>query len=92
MQQMQCVRNRLARDAELVRKLVLPDAMPRRQRAVGDRLEDPGVDLIDQVGERIQGDHAGVHFGIRNSVFDTPPLGDRQPPFGGKGAKSGAAR
>ena len=53
MQQVQRVRDRLARYAELFRKLVLPDAMSRRQRAVDDRLEDPGVDLIDQVGERI---------------------------------------
>ena len=58
-QQMQRVGHRLARNAELFRQLVLPDAMPRRQRAVGDRLEDPGIDLVDQVGERIQGDHAG---------------------------------
>ena len=58
-QQMQRMGHRLARDAELFRQLVLPDAMSRRQRTVGDRLEDPGIDLIDQVGERIQGDHAG---------------------------------
>ena len=52
-QQMQRVGNRLARHAELLGELVLPDAMSRRQRAVGDRLEDPRIDLIDQVGERI---------------------------------------
>jgi hypothetical protein len=52
-QQVQRVRDRLARYAELFRKLVLPDPMPRRQRAVGDRLQDPGIDLIDQVRERI---------------------------------------
>ena len=52
-QQMQRVGNRLARHAELFGQLVLPDAMSRRQRAVGDRLEDPGIDLVDQVGERI---------------------------------------
>ena len=68
-QQMQRMRHRLARYAELFRQLVLPDAMPGRQRTVGDRLEDPGIDLVDQVGERIQWDHAGCPFGIRNSEF-----------------------
>ena len=52
-QQMQRMGHRLARYAELFRQLVLPDAMPGRQRTVGDRLEDPGIDLVDQVGERI---------------------------------------
>ena len=52
-QQMQRVGNRLARYAKLLGELVLGDALPRRQRAVDDRLEDPGIDLVDQVGERI---------------------------------------
>ena len=52
-QQMQRMGHRLARDAELFRQLVLPDAMPGRQRTVDDRLEDPGIDLVDQVGERV---------------------------------------
>ena len=84
-QQMQRVRHRLARDAELLRQLVLPDAVPRRQRAVDDRLEDPGIDLIDQVGERIQRDHAGRPF--RNTEFRirySCRPGGRQPPFARK--------
>src|SRR4029078_6787506 len=58
-QQMQRVRHRLARDAELVSELVLPDALAGLKGAVGDRLEDPGIDLVDQVRERVEGDHAG---------------------------------
>jgi hypothetical protein len=50
---MQRVGNRLARHAELLGEFVLPDAMSRRQRTIGDRLQDPGVDLIDQVRERV---------------------------------------
>jgi hypothetical protein len=50
---MQRMRHRLARYAEPFRKFVLPDAMPGRQRTIGDRLEDPGIDLLDQVGERL---------------------------------------
>ena len=70
-QQMQRVGHRLARYAELFCQLVLPDAMPGRQRAIGDRLEDPDIDLLDQVGERIQWDHAGrpvwnTEFRIQN--------------------------
>ncbi len=72
-QQMQRMGYRLARNAKFLRQFVLPDAMAGRQRTVGDRLEDSGIDLVDQVGERIQWDHAGyTQFGIRNSVFDTP--------------------
>ena len=52
-QQMQRVGHRLARDAELFGQLVLPDAMPGRQRTVDDRLEDPRIDLVDQVRERV---------------------------------------
>ena len=52
-QQMQRVGNRLARDPELFGEFVLPDAMPRRQRAVDDGFEDPRIDLVDQVGERV---------------------------------------
>ena len=76
-QQMQRMGDRLARYAELLGQLVLPDAMPRRQRAVDDRLEDPGIDLVDQVGERIQRDHAGgpiwnTEFRIQNSSTSRP--------------------
>jgi len=53
MQQMQRMRHRLARDAELFGKLVLADAMAGRQRAVGDRLENPRVDLVAEIGKRI---------------------------------------
>ena len=70
MQQMQRVADRLARNAELFREFVLPDAMPRRQGAVGDGLENPLIDLVDQVRERVQRDHAAIHwnteFRIRN--------------------------
>ena len=52
-QQMQRMGNRLARHAKLLGELVLADALPRRQRAVDDRLEDPRIDLVDQVGERV---------------------------------------
>ena len=58
-QQMQRVRNRLARHAEPLGQLVLADAMPRRQRAVDDRFQDPRIDLVDQVRERVERDHAG---------------------------------
>src|SRR5882757_2048310 len=56
-QQMQRVGDRLARHPELFRKFALPDAVPRWQRAVRDRLKDPRVDLIDQVGGRVERDH-----------------------------------
>ena len=52
-QQMQRMGNRLARHAEFFRQFVLPDAMPRRQRAVGNRFQNARIDLVDQVGERI---------------------------------------
>src|SRR5207302_7161261 len=70
-QQMQRVGNRLARHAELLGEFVLGDALPRRQRAVDDRLEDSRIDLVDQVGERIQRDHVdrpiwNTEFRIRN--------------------------
>ena len=73
-QQMQRMGDRLARYAKLLGQLVLGDAQARRQRPIDDRLQDPGIDLVDQVGERIKRDHTGVQFGIRNSVFsmDTP--------------------
>jgi len=48
-QQMQRMRHRLARDTELVGELVLPDALAGLKRAVGDRLQDPCIDLVDQV-------------------------------------------
>ena len=69
MQQMQRVADRLPGDAEFFRKLVLPDAVPRRQCAVGDGLENPRIDLIDQVGERVERDHARrpMEYGIPNS-------------------------
>src|SRR5262249_39416845 len=51
MEQVQRVRDRLARYAEPFRKLVLADALAWQQRAVGDRLEYPGIDLVDQVRE-----------------------------------------
>src|SRR5258708_34924973 len=53
MQQMQRMGNRLARHAELFRKLVLPDALSRRQAAIDDGLENPRIDLIDQVWQRV---------------------------------------
>jgi hypothetical protein len=59
MQQMQRVRHRLARHAELVGELVLPDALARLQRAIGDRLQDARIDLVDQVRERVERNHAG---------------------------------
>ncbi len=69
MQQMQGVADRLPGDSEFFRKLVLPDAMSRRQCAVGDGLENPRIDLIDQVGERVERDHATSIsvYGIPNS-------------------------
>ena len=68
-QQMQRVADRLARDAELFGELVLPDAVPRRQGAIDDAVENPRIDLVDQVRGRVERDHGAVHFGIRNSVF-----------------------
>ena len=59
MQQMQRVRHRLARHAEPVGELVLPDALAGLQCAVGDRLQDARIDLVDQVRKRVEGDHAG---------------------------------
>ncbi|MET4600612.1 hypothetical protein ABIB90_000063 [Bradyrhizobium sp. JR4.1] len=53
------MRHRLARHAEPVGELVLPDALAGLQRAVGDRLQDPRIDLVDQVRKRVEGDHAG---------------------------------
>src|SRR6187431_2328917 len=70
-QQMQRMGYRLPRDSELFGQLVLPDAMAGRQRTVGDPLEDPGIDLVDQVGERIQGDHtakSSTEYGIQYSI------------------------
>ena len=68
-QQMQRVADRLARDAELFGELVLPDAVSWRQRAVDDAVEDPRIDLVDQVRGRVERGSWGVRFGIRNSVF-----------------------
>ena len=52
-QQMQRVGHRLARDAELFGEFVLPDALSRRQGAVDDCFQNPPIDLVDQVGERV---------------------------------------
>ena len=51
-QQMQRVRNGLARDAELFSKFILTDALSRRQRAVDDGFEKARIDLIDQIWRR----------------------------------------
>src|SRR3954464_6980868 len=56
---MQRMRHRLARHPEPVGELVLPDALAGVQRAVGDRLQDPRIDLVDQVRKRVERDHAG---------------------------------
>src|ERR1700728_433791 len=56
-QQVQRVAERLARDPKLFRELVLPNAVARRQGAVGVCLENPRSDLIDQVRQRLQRDH-----------------------------------
>src|ERR1700677_3254838 len=71
MQQMQGVADRLPGYSEFFGKLVLPDTMSRRQCAVGDGLENPRIDLIDQVGEWVERDHADVpiEYGIPNSQF-----------------------
>ncbi len=62
MQKVQGVADRLTRHAELVRKLVLPDAMARWQRTVGDPVEDTRIDLIDQVRGRLKWDHLVIRF------------------------------
>ena len=66
MQQMQRVGHRLARHAQLLGEFVLADAMPGRQRAVDNGLENPRVGLVDQIGKRIQGDHGApnMEYGI----------------------------
>src|SRR5262249_36510689 len=80
MQQMQRMRHRLARHAELVRKFVLPDALTGLQGTVGDRLQDACIDLVDQIGERVERDHAGTpgntEFRIRsyNQAMDEVKL------------------
>ena len=73
-QQMQRVGNRLARYAELLRKLVLANTMPRRQRTVDDSGQNPLVDLVDQVGKRIQRGHKAtrLEYGIPNSNVANP--------------------
>ena len=81
-QQMQRVTDRLARDAELFRKLALADAVPRRQREVGDAIEDPGIDLIDQIGGRIERDHTGVRFW--NTEFRTLEIAGGSQPVKGR--------
>src|SRR5688500_12833871 len=53
MQEMQRMGDRLARYTKLFGELVLADAMPGRQRAVDNGPQDPGVGLINQVGERL---------------------------------------
>ena len=69
-QQMQRMGNRLARHPEFFGEFVLPNAMPWRQRAVGDRLQNTRVDLIDQVRKRIQRDHVDrpLEYGIPYSL------------------------
>jgi hypothetical protein len=67
------MRDRLARHAEPVGQLVLTDALAGAQCAVGDRFQDPRIDLVDQVRERVERDHAGgsrKNEGIQNSVFE----------------------
>src|SRR5882672_10143322 len=66
-QQMQRVGDGLTRHPELFRKLVLPDAVPRWQRAVRDGLKDPRIDLIDQVRGGVERDHR--QFPVWNTEF-----------------------
>src|SRR5262249_32388408 len=70
-QQMQRVRHRLARHAELVRKLVLGDALSGKQGAIDDGLENPRKNLFGQIGGGFQRDHSPVllEYGIPYSEY-----------------------
>ena len=76
-QQMQRMRYRLARHAKPGGELVLADALAGRQRAVDDRLENPRVNLVDQIGERVERDHGrrplehGIPCSEANSAHGT---------------------
>ena len=68
-QQMQRVADRLAGDAKSLGKLILPDAVPGRQRTVDNAVEDSTIDLMDQVRRDIERGHRQHHM---NSEFRTP--------------------
>src|SRR4051794_15949392 len=72
------MRHRLARHPEPVGELVLSDALAGLQRAVGDRLQDPRIDLVDQVRKRVERDHAGSSATMRgNTEFRIRRYGGR---------------
>ena len=53
--------------AQAIGKLVLPDALARQQASVDDGFQNPPIDLVDQVRERVERDHTGCP--VRNTEF-----------------------
>ena len=66
-EQLQRMADRLARDRKALGDVLLRQPLAGRQRAVGDRVDQPGVDLLDQVGNWRKRFHG--EFRIRHSEF-----------------------
>ena len=67
--------DRLARDAQAVGKLLLGEPLARRKRALGNRIDQPEMDLLDQIRKRRSAVPSAEfripnpEFGIQNSII-----------------------
>jgi hypothetical protein len=65
LEQLQCMADRLSRDTERATELLLPDALPRGERPIGNCLDQSLVGAIDQGGLKSNRLHqARSEFGI----------------------------
>jgi hypothetical protein len=61
LQELKRVTHRLARDAQPIRNLFLGQPLARSQYAFGDSVDQPTVNLLDEVGKKMKGFHRIVY-------------------------------